>query len=437
MSDERDISGSNPSSAVFKRHLGILILGIVCLFGTFSPWVTVAGIFSVTGNKSEWGITTLLTTLAFVVYGLSGLLDNPHLIQQRELFRKISLGVSAVTLTALLFLLCKYIDAVSDYKKSVADSKASLDNSDLGEFGDALNGVLDSLTDTIKPHIGIGFIACLVSVSLGLLISIFKSPTKFERLEENIPSKKNLGTKEEESSQSAQRTKKDFKITITLPSANKKIVISSLVGVMLVAVAFTGYKLGKDSSTTAQTIEKKSVNTSSSAQGDFELDDIKEPEVSKSPLQKTKSDDSNKPKVLKSQSPKTKSSTRNTPMQNLGTPEFITITGVPKKLHLDFLGVADSAGDVVTLYNYRFKGSLSGAQYGENISCAYDASTSRVGETFRCEMDLSSITPESFKQLLSGDNPFYFQIQAVSGSDKSKWSEPYFFDWTEFPQVAE
>ena len=390
-----------------------------------------------TGNKSEWGITTLLTTLAFVVYGLSGLLDNPHLIQQRELFRKISLGVSAVTLTALLFLLYEYIDAVSDYKKSVADSKASLDNSDLGEFGDALNGVLDSLTDTIKPHIGIGFIACLVSVSLGLLISIFKSPTKFERLEENIPSKKNLGTKEEESSQSAQRTKKDFKITITLPSANKKIVISSLVGVMLVAVAFTGYKLGKDSSTTAQTIEKKSVNTSSSAQGDFELDDIKEPEVSKSPLPKTKSDDSNKPKVLKSQSPKTKSSTRNTPMQNLGTPEFITITGVPKKLHLDFLGVADSAGDVVTLYNYRFKGSLSGAQYGENISCAYDASTSRVGETFRCEMDLSSITPESFKQLLSGDNPFYFQIQAVSGSDKSKWSEPYFFDWTEFPQVAE
>ena len=106
-------------------------------------------------------------------------------------------------------------------------------------------------------------------------------------------------------------------------------------------------------------------------------------------------------------------------------------------MYLDFLGVADSAGDVVTLYNYRFKGSFSGAQYGENISCAYDVSTSRVGEMFRCEMDLSSITPETFKQLLSGANPFYFQIQAVSGSDKSKWSEPYFFDWTEFPQVAE
>jgi hypothetical protein len=437
MSDGLDFDRSNPSGAVFKRHLGILILGIVCLFGTFSPWVTVAGIFSVTGNKSEWGITTLLTALAFVIYGLSGLLDNPHLIQQRELFRKIAVGVSAITLAALLFLLYKYLDAVSDYNKSVADSKASLDNSDLGEFGDALNGVLNSLTDTIKPHIGIGFIACLVSVSLGLLISILKSPMKFEPLEENIPSKKNLGTIEEGASQSEQKIKKDFKITITLPSAKNKIVVSSLIGVVLIAVAFAGFKLGKDSSATSQTAEKKSVNTSSSSPGDFNLDDIEEPEVSKSPSPKTKLDDTNKSKVPKSQSPKPQSSVRNTPIQNLETPEFTTITGVPKKLYLDFIGIADSAGNVVTLYNYRFKGSFSGAQYGNNIPCAYDASTSRVGETFRCIMDLSSITPETFKQLLSGDNPFYFQIQAVSGSDKSKWSEAYFFDWTQFPQVAE
>ena len=150
MSDEHNFFESNSSGALFKRHLGILILGIVCIFGTFSPWVTVAGIFSVTGNKSEWGITTLLTALAFVIYGLSGLLDNPHLVQQRELFRKITAGVSAVTLAALLFLLYKYLDAVSDYNKSIADSKASLDDSDLGEFGDALNGVLDYNTKKQK-----------------------------------------------------------------------------------------------------------------------------------------------------------------------------------------------------------------------------------------------------------------------------------------------
>ena len=437
MSDEHDFFEANSSGALFKRHLGILILGIFCIFGTFSPWVTVAGIFSVTGNKSEWGITTLLTALAFVIYGLSGLLNNSNLNQQRELFRKIAVGVSAVTLAALLFLLYKYLDAVSDYKKSVADSKASLDNSDLGEFGEALNGVLESLTDTIKPHIGFGYIACLVSVSLGLLLSILKFPKKFESLEENIPSNKNLGTKVEESLESEQRKKKDFKIIITLPSANNKIVISSLIGAMLIAVAFTGFKLGKDSSTTSQSIEKKSVNTSSSAPEDFKLENNEESKVSNSPSPKAKSEDKEKPKVSKSPSPKAKTSIRNIPMQDLSTPEFITITGVPKKLYLDFIGVADSAGDVVTLYNYRFKGSLSGAQYGENIPCAYDVSTSRVGGTFRCIMDLSSITPETFKQLLSGDNPFYFQIQAVSGSNVSKWSKPYFFDWTEFPQVAE
>jgi hypothetical protein len=426
MVNEGEITGANSSGAVFKRHLGMLVLGIVCLFGTFSPWVTVAGIFSVTGNKSEWGITTLLTSLAFVIYALSGLLENPHLIQQRELFRKISIAVSAITLVALLFLLYKYIDAVSEYNKSMADSKASLDNSGLGEWGNAFNGMLESLAESVKPQVGIGYIACLVSVTLGLLLSFFKSPKNVQPFEAKNFSRNNSEIDEDVPSSSARKVKKEFKITFSLPSANRKIVIVLIGSVILAAIAYMSFQFGKESKNTSQTIEKKSVDTSSPVREDFELDVIETPEVAKSLSPKTKS----------SVSPKATQDTNSKSAQEIGTPEFITILGVPKKLHLDFFGVANSSGDVVTLYNYRFKSGLNGP-YSKNFPCEYDLSTSRVGAMFRCIMDLSAITPDTFNKLLTGDYPFYFQIQAVSGSEVSSWSEPYTFDWSQYPQVAE
>ena len=434
MAKEIDLPAENSSSAIFKRHLGLLVLGIVCLFGTFSPWVTVAGIFSVTGNKSEWGISTLLTSLAFVIYGLSGLLDNPHLIQLRELFRKISIAVSAVTLAVLLFLLYKYIDAVSEYNKSMADSKASLDNSGLGEWGDAFNGMLDSLAETIKPQVGIGYIACSVSVTLGLLLSFLKPPTTFQVIKEKVLTQKNSEIDEKAPSSSAQKVKKEFNVTFSLPSVNRKILIALLITVILTAIAFMSFKLGQESSDTSQTKKKNSVNTSSSVQDNFELDVTEEPEVSESLSPKPKSSAS--PRSTQDAIPKSKQNVSPKSTQEIGTPEFITILGVPKNLHLDFYGVADSAGDVVTLYNYRFKGGFN-APYSKNFPCEYNVSTSRVGAMFRCIMDLSAITPDTFKKLLSGDNSFYFQIQAVSGSEESAWSEPYIFDWSQYPQVAE
>lgn len=426
MANELNLTGEDSSSAVFKRHLGLLVLGIVCLFGTFSPWVTVAGIFSVTGNKSEWGISTLLTSLAFVIYGLSGLLDNLHLSQLRELFRKISIAVSAVTLAVLLFLLYKYIDAVSEYNKSMVDSRASLDNSGLGELGDAFNGMLDSLAETIKPQVGIGYIACSVSVTLGLLLSLLKPPTTFQVIKEKVLTQKNSEIDEKAPSSSAQKVEREFKVTFSLPSVNKKILFALLIAVILTAIAFMSFKLGQESSDTSQIKVKNSVNTSSSVQDNFELDVIEEPDAPESSSPKSKSSAS--PRSTQNVSPKS--------TQEIGTPEFITILGVPKNLHLDFFGVADSAGDVVTLYNYRFKNGLNGP-YSKNFPCEYNVSTSRIGAMFRCIMDLSAITPDFFKDLLSEDNPFYFQIQAVSGSEESAWSEPYIFDWSEHPQVAE
>lgn len=171
-----DFENKNTDStrgSAFNSSLGVLVLGIITFFGTFSPWVTVGGFLSVAGNKSEWGISTFLAALALIIYGLSGLLNHTQFNERREVLRKISIVVSSVTLLILFYLLYRYFDAVSQYDSSIADSQAALNSSDLGDFGTALDGMFDSLYEAIKPRIGIGYIACTLSLTIGLIVSTY------------------------------------------------------------------------------------------------------------------------------------------------------------------------------------------------------------------------------------------------------------------------
>jgi hypothetical protein len=160
----------------FWFDFSFLFFAALLIYGTFSPWLSVASIFNVSGNNSNYGIAPAVLAFGYIVFGLSGILKNSVLNQYRKEFFKGVLVVNAITNIVLLGLLYKYIHAVSDFNKttsSSADDLASVEDFFGKEFTDSLQDIANSL----KPQIGTGYIICLSSsiIGLGILIYLWRN----------------------------------------------------------------------------------------------------------------------------------------------------------------------------------------------------------------------------------------------------------------------
>lgn len=156
----------------FKLAINVILIfiSVLLIYGIFSPWITVATIFNVSGTSSVYGLFVFISAFMFIVYGLTGLIQNSVLGEYQNLIRKITLIVSTFTLLNLMYLIYRYLAAMKEFNKITSEAAASTDG--LGELGQSLDNLFENITNALKPTIGLGFYIILIGIVVGLILSI-------------------------------------------------------------------------------------------------------------------------------------------------------------------------------------------------------------------------------------------------------------------------
>lgn len=151
-------------------NIVLIFISLLLIYGIFSPWITVATIFNVSGTSSIYGLFVFISAFMFIVLGLTGLLQNSVLSEYQNLIRKITLIVSTFTLLNLMYLIYRYLGAIKEFKKITDEASSSTEG--LGEFGQSLDNLFENITNALKPTIGLGFYIILIGIVVGLILSI-------------------------------------------------------------------------------------------------------------------------------------------------------------------------------------------------------------------------------------------------------------------------
>jgi hypothetical protein len=148
----------------------LIFIAVLLIYGIFSPWITVATIFNVSGTSSVYGLFVFVSAFMFIVYGLTGLMQNSVLGEYQNLIRKFTLIVSTFTLLNLMYLIYRYLGAIKEFNEITGEASASTE--DLGELGQSLDNLFENITNALKPTIGLGFYIILIGIVVGLILSI-------------------------------------------------------------------------------------------------------------------------------------------------------------------------------------------------------------------------------------------------------------------------
>jgi hypothetical protein len=156
----------------FKLAINVVLIfiSVLLIYGIFSPWITVATIFNVSGTSSVYGLFVFISAFMFIVYGLTGLIQNSVLGEYQNLIRKITLIVSTFTLMNLMYLIYRYLGAIKEFNKITDEASTSTEG--LGELGQSLDNLFENITNALKPTIGLGFYIILIGIVVGLILSI-------------------------------------------------------------------------------------------------------------------------------------------------------------------------------------------------------------------------------------------------------------------------
>jgi hypothetical protein len=156
----------------FKLAINVVLIfiSVLLIYGIFSPWITVATIFNVSGTSSVYGLFVFVSAFMFIVYGLTGLLQNSVLSEYQNLIRKATMFVSTFTLLNLMYLIYRYLGAIKEFNNITDEASASTEG--LGELGQSLDNLFQNITNALKPTIGLGFYIILIGIIAGLILSI-------------------------------------------------------------------------------------------------------------------------------------------------------------------------------------------------------------------------------------------------------------------------
>jgi hypothetical protein len=151
-------------------NIVLIFISVLLIYGIFSPWITVATIFNVSGTSSVYGLFVFVSAFMFIVYGLTGLMQNSVFGEYQNLIRKVTMFVSTFTLLNLMYLIYRYLGAIKEFNKITNEASASTEG--LGELGQSLDNLLENITNALKPTIGLGFYIILIGIVVGLILSI-------------------------------------------------------------------------------------------------------------------------------------------------------------------------------------------------------------------------------------------------------------------------
>jgi hypothetical protein len=71
------------------------------LLSNFSPWLSIAGISSVSGAKTDYGMFIFVTVVLLAVYVVSGVVKDTGLFRYQKLIKILSLASASLSLSAV------------------------------------------------------------------------------------------------------------------------------------------------------------------------------------------------------------------------------------------------------------------------------------------------------------------------------------------------
>ena len=151
-------------------NIVLIFISVLLIYGIFSPWITVATIFNVSGTSSVYGLFVFVSAFMFILYGLTGLMQNSVFGEYQNLIRKVTMFVSTFTLLNLMYLIYRYLGAIKEFNKITDEASTSTEG--LGELGQSLDNLFENITNALKPTIGLGFYIILIGIVVGLILSI-------------------------------------------------------------------------------------------------------------------------------------------------------------------------------------------------------------------------------------------------------------------------
>lgn len=164
--------------------LGLLIVGVALIVGSFSPWISVV-IVNFSGTAGFRGYITLLTGLIISLHASTELWPNlldVKLSSRLKLLSRISLMASLIVLVEIAFRIKQVAGQLGD----VADTQPVTQSTDdiFGGMTQALDEFANSLAEAFKPRLAIGWYICLLSVVVAAVL-VFKYPTKVDAVDKD------------------------------------------------------------------------------------------------------------------------------------------------------------------------------------------------------------------------------------------------------------
>jgi len=364
-------------------NISLIFIAFLLIYGIFSPWLTVATIFNVSGTSSVYGLFVFVSAFMFFVYGMSGILQNSIFEDYKNLIRKITLITSTFTLFNLMYLIYRYLSAINEFNKITTSNLNSTEN--LGELGQSLDNLFETLTNALRPTIGLGFYIISISLIIGLIISI------------PLIDDKNI------------KVDKFGKLYFTTFC-----IIFVLVSIF---IYFSTIK-SDDVKNSAETANSKSLQTSNKSE---------DSEVVNEPIPLTSA-----PNSMPTLGAATDINTTNP-----NAPEIKEIMVRPKLLTIVWNPVFNQNNEVINNYQYRFKLTLG--DWSEPLDCNYsstDTKNLKSTDTLSCEMDWSAVPEEDIKSLTNSQSQgLTFSLRAIDNGVTGDWSfKPYVIYLYEYPE---
>ena len=164
---------SDKKEASSMHYLLVGAGALLLLLSNFSPWLSIAGISSVSGADTNFGIIIFVTVVLLVFYVISGVAKDSGLLRYEKLIKILLLASVSISLGCLIYFIIRLSAIKEEY---FPDQNVATDLGDLGEFGESLQETLDSLTQALTPRIGSGLYLAFIALIAVLGLLIFKIP---------------------------------------------------------------------------------------------------------------------------------------------------------------------------------------------------------------------------------------------------------------------
>ena len=164
-------SGKKQADSIHYWLVGACAL--LLLLSNFSPWLSIAGISSVSGAKTDYGMFIFVSVVLLTVYVVSGVVKDTGLFRYQKLIKILSLASVSLSLGCLMYFIIRLASIKEKYFPS---QNSSTDLGDLGEFGEALQETLNSLTQALTPKVGSGLYLAFAVLTAVLVLLIFQLP---------------------------------------------------------------------------------------------------------------------------------------------------------------------------------------------------------------------------------------------------------------------